>query len=74
MCSYLSKQENEFSETMKQAMRKALDSRAGRYGQTKSITYAYVSRRECSLQEVVYHLMLELCLRKVFPGVLYAML
>lgn len=48
-----------------------LDSGTGSFGQTKSIAYEYVSKRQCSLQEAVQHLMLETCLRKVFPGVLY---
>ena len=38
----------------------------------KSVAHAYSSKRECSLQEAVYQVMLELWLRKVFPGVLYA--
>ena len=38
----------------------------------KSLAHAYVSKRECSLQEAVYQVMPELWLRKVFPGVLYA--
>ena len=38
----------------------------------KSVAYACSSERECSLQEAVYQVMLELWLRKVFPGVLHA--
>ena len=38
----------------------------------KSVAHAYVSKRECSLQEVVYQVMPKLWLKKVFPGVLYA--
>ena len=38
----------------------------------KSVAHAYVSKRECSLQEVVYHVMPKLWFKKVFPGVLYA--
>ena len=30
---------------------------------------AYTSNRECSVQEVVYHILQELHLRRVFPGV-----
>ena len=45
---------------------------AGSYEQMKSLAHAYVSKRECSLQEAVYQVMPELWLRKVFPGVLYA--
>ena len=38
----------------------------------KSVAHAYVSKRECSLQEVVYQVMPKLWFKKVFPGVLYA--
>ena len=38
----------------------------------KSVAHAYVSKRKCSLQEVVYQVMPKLWLKKVFPGVLYA--
>ena len=38
----------------------------------KSVAYACSSERECSLQESVYQVILELWLRKVFPGVLHA--
>ena len=36
------------------------------------ITWAYSSKREYSIQEVVYHIMPELWLRKVFLAVLFA--
>ena len=35
----------------------------------KSVAHAYSSKRECSLQEAVYHIMPELWLGKVFPAV-----
>ena len=38
----------------------------------KSVAHAYVSKRECSLQEMVYQVMPKLWFKKVFPGVLYA--
>ena len=37
----------------------------------KSVVCAYVSKRECSLQEAIYQVMPEIWLRKIFPGVLY---
>lgn len=67
MCSYLSKQKDECSETMKQVMKEALNSGADSYEPNK-----YVSKRKCTRQETVYHLMPEFCLRMVFPWVLYA--
>ena len=72
MCSYLSKQEDECSQAMKQAFKESLERGAGSYEQMKSVAHAYVSKRECSLQKAVYQVIPELWLRKVFPGVLYA--
>ena len=72
MGSYLSKQEDECSQAMKQAFNESLERGVGSYEQMKSVAHAYVSKCECSLQEAVYQVMPELWLRKVFPGVLYA--
>ena len=71
MCSYLSKQEDECSQAIKQDFKESLERVTGSYEQMKSVVHAYVSKRECSLQEAVYQLMSELWLRKVFPGVLH---
>ena len=60
MCSYLSKQEDECSQAMKQAFKESLERGAGSYEQMKSVVHAHVSKRECSLQEVVYKVMPEL--------------
>ena len=59
MCSYLSKQEDECSQAMKQALKES-------YEQIKSLAHAYSSKRECSLQGAVYQVIPELWLRKVF--------
>ena len=69
MCSYLSKEEDECSQAMKQAFKETLESGASYYEQMKSVAHAYSSKRECSLQEAVYHFMPELWLRNVFPAV-----
>ena len=71
MCSYLSKQEDDFSQTMKQVFKESLERGAGSYEQIKSVAHAFVSKLECSLQEAVCQVMPELWLRKVFLGVLY---
>ena len=49
MCSYLSKQEDECSQAMKQVFKESLEMKS-----------AYVSKRDCSLQEAVYKVMPEL--------------
>ena len=54
MCSYLSKQEDEYSQAMKQALKEFLEKGAGSYEQMKSVAHAYSSKLEYSLQEAVY--------------------
>ena len=71
ICSYLSNQEDQCSEAMKQSFKESLEKGAGSYEQTKSVIHAYASKRECSLQEAVYQIIPELWLRKFFQGVLY---
>ena len=66
MCSYLSKQEEQCSQAMKQAFKESLERGAGCYEQMKSVAHAYIS-----LQEAICQVMPELWLRKVFLGVLY---
>ena len=44
---------------------------AGSYEQMKFVVHAYSSKHKCSLQEAAYEVILELWLRKFFPGVLY---
>ena len=72
MCSYLSKQEDECSQAMKQAVKEAAENDYDKFQQMKNVAHAYASKRECSVQEAVYHIMPELWLRKFFPGVTYA--
>ena len=72
MCSYLSKQDDECSKAMKQVFKESLEIGTGSYEQMKLVDHANASKRECSLQEAVYHVVSELWLRKVFPGVLFA--
>ena len=45
MCSYLSKQEDECSQAMKQALKEFLEKGAGSYEQMKSVAHAYSSKR-----------------------------
>ena len=42
------------------------------FEQMKAISKAYSTKRECSIQEAVYHVMPELWLRKTFPGVIFS--
>ena len=60
MCSYLSKQEDECSQAMKQAVTEAVENNLANYQQMKSAAHAYSSKRECSVQESVYQILPEL--------------
>ena len=55
-----------------QAVKEAFENNLDNYQQMKSAAHTYSSKRECSVQESVYHIMPELWLRKMFPGVIYA--
>ena len=72
MCAYFSKSEDESSEAMKQAAKEASKMNLNVFEQMKAIAKAYTTKRECSVQEAVYHIMPELWLRKTFPGVIFA--
>ena len=64
LCAFFSKSKDESSEAMKQAPREAVKMDHNSYEQMKSIARAYVNKRECSVQDTVYHVMPELWLRK----------
>ena len=68
MYSYFSKSENKCSFAMKKAVPKAFDNKLDQFNTMKNILKTYTSNRECSVQEV-YHILPELHLRRVFPGV-----
>ena len=72
MCAYLSKIKDECSNAMSQAVKEAWENKSNNYDQMKLIARAYASKRECIVQEAVYHIMQELWLRKGFPLVLFA--
>ena len=65
MCAYCSKTEDETSKAIKQAAREALVGNKSDYEYEKmeAIARAYATERECSVQEAVYIVMLELWLR-----------
>ena len=46
---------------MKQAVNEASTLNLNAFGQIKSISEAYATKRECSVQEAVYHVMPQLC-------------
>ena len=54
MSAYLSKSEDETSEAMKQAAKDSLNTNKTNIEQMRSISRAYQTKRECSIQEAVY--------------------
>ena len=47
MCSYLSKEENECSQAMKQAFKETLEKGTSYYEQIKTVAHVSSSKREC---------------------------
>ena len=72
MCTYFSKSEDEASEAMKQVAKEAVKENINVFEKMEAISKAYTTKRECCVQEEVYHIMPELWLRKTFPGVVFA--
>ena len=72
VCAYLSRSESEFSVATKQAVRNASEKILNNYEQMKSVASAYINKRECSIQECIYHILPRLWLRKTFRGVIFA--
>ena len=72
MCAFLSKLESECSVAMKQAVQDAFKKELHNYEQMESVANAYTNKRECSIQECVYHILPGQWLRKTFPGVIFS--
>ena len=69
MCQYFSKTEYQYSQALKQAAKEAFKNNMYHHHTMK--TGAYLSNRECSVQERVYYILPELKLRKDFPAVYF---
>ena len=71
MCQYFSKTEDQCSQAMKQAAKEAFENNMHHHDTMKTIVRAYLSNREFSFQEVVYHILPELKLRRIFLAVYF---
>ena len=69
LCSYLSKHEDEITHAMKEAATNAKELSLNKFEEMKNIARAYITHREISVQEAVYHILPELYLRKTYPRV-----
>ena len=70
MCAYISKAEDETSKSMKQAVKESPTRNKSDYKKIKPTARAYVTKRECTIEEAVYLAMLALWLHKEFPQVI----
>ena len=68
MCSYLSKQDDECSQAMKQIFNKTLEKGASCYEQMKSVTHAYSSKRVLVARGCIPHYSRTMA-RKASPAV-----
>ena len=71
MCQNFSKTEDQCPQVMKQAAKEAFESNMHHHDTMKTIAKAYLSNRECSVQEAVYQILPELKLRIIFPAVYF---
>ena len=72
MCSYFSKIETESSLATKKVAGESKNLNLSFHERMKKQALAFLSHRQCSLQEVVFQLMPELWLRKTFPASVFA--
>ena len=72
MCAYLSKSEDEYSEVMKQATRKAHESETTAKEQMKSNAWTYRTNREMSVQKAVAIVLPKIWLKKISSAVTFA--
>ena len=69
LCQYFSKNEDQCSQSMKEADKEAFENNMHHHDTMKTIFRAYLSSRDCSVLEVVYHILPELKLRRKFLAV-----
>ena len=70
-CLYVSKSEDECSLSITQKVRDAFEGGLDNREQMISVTNPYLSKREYSVQESVYHVLPGQWFRKTFPGVIF---
>ena len=71
MCQFFSKTEDSKLNSQNQAAKIASEKNMYHHNTMKTIAKADLSNRNCSVQETVYHILLELNLRRIFPAVYF---
>ena len=72
MCQYFSKSEEQCSQAMRQAAKEAVENNMHHHDTMKAIAKAFLSNRECFVQEAVYYILPELKLSRNFPAFYFA--
>ena len=71
MCQYFSKIEDQCSQVIKQAAKEAFENNMHDHGTVRTISKVYLSNRESSVQDSVYHILSDLKLSRIFPAVFF---
>ena len=67
MCAFLSKSEDECSLAMTQAIKDSFERELDSHDQMRSVANTYLNKKECSIQECVYHVLPGQWLKITFP-------
>ena len=71
MCQYFSKTEDQCSQIIKQTAKEAFENNMHDHGTIRTIAKVYLSNRESSVQDSVYHILSDLKLSRIFPAVYF---
>ena len=71
MCQYFSKTEVRCSQAMKQPAKEVSGNNMHHHDTLKTIAKTYLSNKECSVQEAVYHILPDLNPSRIFPAVYF---
>ena len=70
-CQYFPKIEDQYSQAMKQAAKKAIKNNKNHHDTLKAIAKTYFSYCECSVKKAVYHILSELKLERIFSALCF---
>ena len=71
MCQYFSKIADQCSQVIKQAAKEVFENNMHDHGTIRTIAKVYLSNRESSVQDSVYHILSDLKLSRIFPAVYF---
>ena len=71
MCQYFSKTEDGCTQAMKKTTKEVFKNKMDHHDTMKTVAKAYLSDRECFLQEAVYPILPELKVSRIFHAVYF---